>query len=61
MLEGGTIAANNTWIGLATATISNTTTLATVTEHTTVGGYARKHVTSANWTETTSGRIDVGP
>ena len=53
LLEGGTIAANNTWIGLATASISNTTTLATVTEHTTVGGYARKNVTSANWTETT--------
>jgi hypothetical protein len=53
LLEGGTIAANNTWIGLATVAPSNTTTLATVTEHTTVGGYARKNVLSTNWSETT--------
>ena len=54
-VEGGTIAADQTWIGLATATISNTTTLATVTEHTTVGGYARKQATSANWSVNASG------
>ena len=52
LLEGGTIAANNTWLGLATAAISNTTTLATVTECS-GGSYTRKNVTSANWSETT--------
>jgi len=54
-VEGGTIAADQTWIGLATAAPSNTTTLATVTEHTTSGGYARKNVTSANWSVSAAG------
>ena len=54
-VEGGTIAADQTWLGLATAAITNTTTLATVTEHTTVGGYGRKQVTSANWSVTAGG------
>lgn len=54
-VEGGTIAVDQTWIGLATAALSNTTTLATVTEHTTVGGYARKQVTSANWSVSAAG------
>jgi hypothetical protein len=48
ILEGGTIAANNTWIGLASGTLSNTSTLATITE---VGG-TRKNVLSTNWSET---------
>jgi hypothetical protein len=55
MCEGGTIAADQTWLGLATAAPTNSTTLATVTEHSTGGGYGRKQVTSANWSVSAGG------
>jgi hypothetical protein len=46
--EGGTVPADNLWIGLASGTLSNTSTLANITE---VGG-TRKNITSANWSVT---------
>lgn len=46
--QGGTIAADSLYLGLATSAPSAGSTLASVAEHTTTGGYARKQLTSAN-------------
>jgi hypothetical protein len=48
MAKGATIAADTLYIALCTAAPTATSTLATISEHTTVGGYARKQWTSAN-------------
>lgn len=46
--DGGTVAADSLYLGLATAAPAAGSVLATISEHTTTGGYARKQLTSAN-------------
>jgi hypothetical protein len=57
---GGTIVADALYVGLATVAPTATSTLATITEHTTVGGYARKNWTSANATISGAGVLSMG-
>lgn len=60
MAKGGTIAADTLYLGLATAAPTATSTLATISEHSTAGGYARKQVTSANCTISAAGVLTMG-
>jgi hypothetical protein len=58
--DGGTIAADYLYVGLATAAPTATSTLATISEHTTVGGYARKSWASSNTTISAAGVLSMG-
>lgn len=58
--DGGTIAADYLYVGLATAAPTATSTLATISEHATAGGYARKSWTSANANISAAGVLSMG-
>jgi hypothetical protein len=60
MAKGGTIAADTLYVGLATAAPNAASTLATITEHATAGGYARKNLTSANCNISAGGVLSMG-
>lgn len=60
LAKGGTIAADTLYVGLATAAPTATSTLATISEHTTTGGYARKQWTSANANISAGGVLSMG-
>lgn len=50
--NGSALGANAIYVGLSTATLTVTTTLATGLSEQTGGGYSRKNVTNANWATT---------
>lgn len=56
---GGTISADFLYVGLATAAPTATSTLATISEHTTAGGYARKQWLSSNATISAAGVLSM--
>jgi hypothetical protein len=60
LAKGGIIAADTLYLGLATAAPVAGSTLATISEHTTVGGYGRKQVTSANSNISAGGVLTMG-
>jgi hypothetical protein len=59
LAKGGTTAADFLYIGLATVAPTATSTLASISEHTTVGGYARKQWLSSNATISGAGVLSM--
>lgn len=59
LAKGGTVPADNLWIGLATVAPTAASTLATITEHAVTGGYARIHVMSVDCTISLAGILSA--
>ncbi len=59
LAKGGTVLADSLWVGLATAAPTATSTLATLSEVPTSGGYARKKYLSADCTISAAGVLSA--